>query len=110
MPDFISIDLDPSDDDFHKVIDTAREAKDVFDLLEAKKRHQDIWKDGYALFIPSSGFDYAQARAIAEHLCGITSEQVPDISTTEVTITNRGNKLFVDPSQNDYADTLASVY
>jgi bifunctional non-homologous end joining protein LigD len=27
-----------------------------------------------------------------------------------VTIEHRGNKLFVDPSQNDYADTLACAY
>ena len=37
-------------------------------------------------------------------------KEVADIATTEVSIDHRGSKLFVDPSQNDYADTLASAY
>ena len=35
---------------------------------------------------------------------------VPKITTIEVSIDHRGNKLFVDFSQNDEADTLASAY
>jgi bifunctional non-homologous end joining protein LigD len=56
------------------------------------------------------GFTYPQARTIAEKICDLVCREVPDIATTDVTIDHRGTKLFVDPSQNDYADTLASVY
>ena len=30
--------------------------------------------------------------------------------STEVSIANRGNKLYIDPNQNDYADTVAAPY
>lgn len=109
-PDFISIDLDPSDDDFGKAIKTARAARSVFDKLNLISFIKTSGKTGIHLFVPCAGFDFPQARSLAEKLCELTCKEVPDIATTEVSIEHRGNKLFVDPSQNDYADTLACAY
>ncbi len=109
-PDFISIDLDPSDEDFGKAIKTAQAAKKVFDELKLISFVKTSGKTGIHLFIPCSGFSYSQARTLAEKICEQVCKKVPDIATTEVTIEHRGSKLFVDPSQNDYADTLASAY
>jgi len=108
--DFISIDLDPSDDDFGKAVKTAQAAKSVFDQLKLTSFVKTSGKTGIHLFIPCKGLDYPRARTLAEKICGLVCRQVPDIATTEVSIEHRGNKLFVDPSQNDYADTLACVY
>lgn len=109
-PDFISIDLDPSHEDFGKAIKTAQAAKQLFDELKLTAFVKTSGKTGIHLFIPCQGFDYPQARRMAEKICEAVCQQVPDIATTEVGIAHRGNKLFVDPSQNDYADTLACVY
>ena len=109
-PDFISIDLDPSDEDFGKAIKTAQAAKKVFDKLKLQSLVKTSGKTGIHLFIPCQGFTYPQARILAEKLCNLVCNEVADIATTEVSIDRRGSKLFVDPSQNDYADTLASVY
>lgn len=109
-PDFISIDLDPSDEDFGKAIKTARAAKKVFDQYKLESLVKTSGKTGVHLFLPCQGFTFPQARMLAEKLCQQIADEVPDIATTEVTIEHRGTKLFVDPSQNDYADTLASVY
>jgi bifunctional non-homologous end joining protein LigD len=35
---------------------------------------------------------------------------VPSITTTKISISARGNKLYIDPNQNDYADTVAAPY
>jgi bifunctional non-homologous end joining protein LigD len=35
---------------------------------------------------------------------------VPSITTTAISVSQRGNKLYVDPKQNDQADTVASTY
>ena len=110
QPDFISIDLDPSDDDFGKAIKTAQAAKTVFDHLKLTAFVKTSGKTGIHLFIPCHGFDYPKARTLAEKICEMVCKEVPDIATTEVGIDRRGNKLFVDPSQNDYADTLACAY
>jgi bifunctional non-homologous end joining protein LigD len=109
-PDFISIDLDPSDEDFGKAIKTALAAKKVFDEYKLQSFVKTSGKTGMHLFLPCQGFTYPQARTLAEKLCQEIADQVPDIATTQVTIEHRGTKLFVDPSQNDYADTLACAY
>jgi len=109
-PDFISIDLDPSDEDFGKAIKTAQAAKSVFDKLKLTAFVKTSGKTGIHLFIPCQCFDFPKARALAEKICDLVCSEVPDIATTEVSVENRGTKLFVDPSQNDYADTLACAY
>jgi len=60
--------------------------------------------------LPVTGITFPQGRAYSEHLGKEICQLVPKIATTEVSIDLRGNKTFVDPSQNDYADTLAAAY
>jgi bifunctional non-homologous end joining protein LigD len=109
-PDFISIDLDPSDEDFGKAIKTAQAAKKVFEQYKLQSLVKTSGKTGIHLFLPCTSFTFPQARLLAEKICDLVCREVPGIATTEVTIEHRGTKLFVDPSQNDYADTLASAY
>ena len=109
-PDFISVDLDPSDEDFNKVVRTALAAKELFDEHRLQSFVKTSGKTGMHLFIPCAGFTFPQARTLAEKLCTAISNKISDISTTNINISQRGDKLFVDPSQNDFADTLASAY
>ena len=109
-PNYIIIDLDPSDDDFGKVIETARAAKQYLDKQRIKAFAKTSGKTGMHLYLPCSGFTFAEARKIAEHICQEIHLLVPAITTTEVTIARRGNRLYIDPSQNDEADTVAAPY
>jgi bifunctional non-homologous end joining protein LigD len=109
-PDFIAIDLDPSDEDFKKVIATAKAAKTYFDKHKLKTSVKTSGKTGMHIFVPCKGFSYKTARTLAENICEEIHKLVPKITTIEVEIDRRGNKLFVDFSQNDEADTLASAY
>jgi bifunctional non-homologous end joining protein LigD len=109
-PDFIIIDLDPSDDDFKKVIATAKAAKQIFDKHKLKSFPKTSGKTGIHLYLPCEGFTFPEARDIAEKICKEIHALVPDITTTEVTISKRGNKLYIDPNQNDEADTVAAPY
>jgi bifunctional non-homologous end joining protein LigD len=110
QPDFIIIDLDPSDNDFQKVIETAKAAKQFFDEHKLKAFPKTSGKTGMHLYVPCRGFTFSQARKIAEHICKEVSNLLPEITTTEVSISKRGDKLFVDFSQNDEADTVAAPY
>ena len=109
-PGYISIDLDPSDDDFSKAIDAALATKQILDVNSIKAIVKTSGKTGIHIYIPCKGFDFAQARAIAGNICMEVQHLVPAISTTNVSVNQRGNKLFLDPSQNDFADTLAAPY
>lgn len=110
QPDFVIIDLDPSDDDFKKAVETAKAAKQFFDANQLKAFPKTSGKTGIHLYVPCIGFSFPEARKIAEHICREVNLLVPDITTTEVTISKRGSKLYIDPNQNDEADTVAAPY
>lgn len=109
-PDFVVIDLDPSDEDFKKAIKTAMAAKEYFDQHQLTSFIKTSGKTGIHIFIPCKGFSTSQARTLAECICAGIHSKIPKITTMEVSVDKRGNKLFVDFSQNDEADTLASAY
>jgi bifunctional non-homologous end joining protein LigD len=109
-PDFINIDLDPSDDDFNKVIDTALATKEVLSKYKLRSFVKTSGKTGMHIYIPVRGITFPQARSYSELLSEQIHKLVPKISTTAISVSSRGAKLFIDPSQNDYADTLASAY
>jgi bifunctional non-homologous end joining protein LigD len=109
-PDYISIDLDPSDKDFEKAIDTARTAKELFDRFRIKSFIKTSGKTGLHIFIPCCSIQFGEARTIAENICNAIHQQLPGITTMERSVSSRGNKLYVDPSQNDFSDRLAAAY
>jgi len=109
-PDYIAIDLDPSDDDFKKVVKTALAAKEYFEEQALTTFIKTSGRTGIHIFIPCKGFTFPEARKLGEHICAEIHKRVPMFTTLEITVEKRGNKLFVDFSQNDQADTLASAY
>ncbi|MES2648170.1 MAG: DNA ligase D [Bacteroidota bacterium] len=110
QPNYLIIDLDPSDSDFKKAIETALAAKQYFDDFKLKTFVKTSGKTGMHIYIPCIGFNFKQARSLAEKICIEISSFLPDITTTIVNIEKRGSKLFVDFSQNDFADTVAAPY
>lgn len=110
MPDYVVIDLDPSDNDFGKAIEAAQATKEVCDKLKLKTFPKTSGKTGIHIYIPCAGFTFPQARSIAEHLCAKIHELIPSLSTTSVSISGRGNRIYLDPNQNDFADTVAAPY
>lgn len=109
-PNYIVIDLDPSDEDFKKAVTTALAAKDFFDKNKLKAYIKTSGKTGMHIFIPCKDFSFGDARKIAVNICEEIHQLVPSITTTAISVNQRGNKLYVDPNQNDEADTVASVY
>jgi bifunctional non-homologous end joining protein LigD len=109
-PDYIVIDLDPSDNDFKKAIKAAQTAKKIFDKHKLTAFIKTSGKTGLHIYVPCKGFTFPEARDIAEIICEEIKKSLPDITTTEVTIAHRGSKLYLDPNQNDEADTVAAPY
>ena len=110
QPDYIIIDLDPSDYDFNKVVEVGKAAKEFFTENRITAFAKTSGKTGMHIYLPCSGFGFTEARSIAETICEKIQALVPTISTTEVSIEKRGSKLYLDPNQNDFADTVASAY
>jgi|GEM_PF-197876 len=110
FPDYLLIDLDPSDNDFSKVIDTAKAAKEVFDEHKLKSFVKTSGKTGLHLYLPCTGIPFGDARTIAENVCEAIHEKIPGKTTTLVSVDARGDLLYLDPNQNDYADRIAAPY
>ena len=109
-PDFINIDLDPSDEDFDKAIEAAQAAHRVLDRYKLKSFVKTSGKTGIHIYIPVRGITFPQARHYSETLGAEVVKLIPRIATTVNSVSARGRKIYIDPSQNDYADTLASAY
>jgi bifunctional non-homologous end joining protein LigD len=109
-PDYIIIDLDPSDNDFKKAITAAEATKQILDEAALKAFVKTSGKTGIHIYIPCLGFSFPAARTIAENICEAIHKLLPKITTTTVSVSARGNKLYLDPNQNDYADTVAAPY
>ncbi|HUQ64727.1 MAG TPA: hypothetical protein VM101_01130, partial [Flavitalea sp.] len=114
-PDYIIIDLDPSED---KRTDTGLKILRETALATneyCKKRGFKVFiktsgKTGMHFLIPCRGIDFQMARSFVEHIAEEIHHLVPDISTTAMSVSQRQGKVFIDPSQNDYADTIAAPY
>jgi bifunctional non-homologous end joining protein LigD len=91
-------------------METAKAAKELLDQYKLKAFSKTSGKTGIHLYLPCQGFSFPQARIIAEHLCSEIHQLVPRITTTEMSISKRGDKLYIDPNQNDEADTVAAPY
>jgi bifunctional non-homologous end joining protein LigD len=109
-PDYIIIDLDPSDNDFSKAVEAAQATQQVLQSRKLTAFLKTSGKTGIHIYLPCSGFSFPQARDIAEALCGEVHALLPKTTTTAVSISKRGNKLYLDPNQNDEADTVAAPY
>lgn len=115
QPDYVLIDLDPTVSDekeayLDKLLETAMAAKEFCNKNKLKAFAKTSGKTGIHFYLPCTGLDFTHARAIAEYVCAEVHKLVPDASTCANSINSRGNKVYIDPSQNDYADTLAAPY
>lgn len=114
-PDYIVIDLDPSEKELSaKGLKRLREtALATYEYCHSKALtpfFKTSGKTGVHFLLPCSGFTYAQSRTFAEQISSEVQHLVPSVSTTTVSVSSRGDKVFIDPSQNDYTDTIAAPY
>jgi len=109
-PDYIVIDIDPSDSNFFKVVAAAKAVKFILSKYGLAGFPKTSGKTGMHIFIPCSGISFHDARLLAEKICSDAHKKLPQITTTERIVSKRGNAVYLDPSQNDRTDTVAAVY
>ncbi len=110
--DYIAVDLDPTAEDgkansrnqLNILLDKAMAAQKL------KAFAKTSGKTGMHFFVPGNGFTIPEERKLAEHICAKIHELVPGALTTANAISSRAGKVYNDPSQNDYVDTMAAVY
>jgi bifunctional non-homologous end joining protein LigD len=124
QPDYIWLDLDPTlpgdlkgtalkkaeDASFIKAIEVAKATKKILDKYRLSGFLKTSGQTGLHVYIPCRGFSFEQARTIGYYLADEVHALVPRISTRNEPVSQRGENVYIDAGQNDYADTLAAPY
>lgn len=110
-PDRLIFDLDPSDDDFSKIQETARYLHRALDDLDLPSFVQTTGSRGLHIVVPldrSAPFD--TVREFTHALCRAVAAKAPELMTTEQRKNKRGNRVFLDDLRNAYGQTAVGPY
>jgi len=111
-PDYLIIDIDPSDKNtFDQVIETANVIHEILEKAGAANFCKTSGATGMHIYIPSHRkYTYEQLKGFAELVCVMANEQLPKITSTERSLSDRGSKIYLDYLQNSMGQTVAAPY
>jgi bifunctional non-homologous end joining protein LigD len=111
-PSYIVIDLDPSTkNSFDEVVETALAVKAVLDKAGAACYCKTSGATGLHVYIPTGGkYTYDQVKDFGHLVASLASEQLPETTSLERSLSKRGPKIYVDYLQNRKGQTLACAY
>jgi bifunctional non-homologous end joining protein LigD len=110
-PDFCIIDLDPDKQHFDQVIQAALEVKKVLDEIGVTAYPKTSGSTGMHIYIPMGAkYSYDQSQMFAKIIVTLVQKQIPEYTTLERMVKNRGGKMYLDFLQNRPDATIAGVY
>jgi bifunctional non-homologous end joining protein LigD len=112
-PDYMIIDIDPSDNNtFEDVIEATLVVKDVLDKAGAFSICKTSGATGIHVYVPmGKKYTYDQVKDFAYLICMLASEQLPETTTLERSLSKRSkSQIYMDYLQNRRGQTIASVY
>lgn len=110
-PDRMIFDLDPSDDDFGKVQDTARYLHRTLDDLDLPSFVQTTGSRGLHVVVPlDRSADFDTVREFTHALCRQLAAEHPELMTVEQRKNKRGDRVFLDDLRNAYGQTAVGPY
>lgn len=110
-PDYCIIDLDPDKNTFDQVIAAALEVKKVLDAIDVPGYCKTSGSTGMHIYIPlGAKYDYDQSQMFARLIVNIVHQQIPDYTSLERMVKNRGGKMYLDFLQNRPGATIAGPY
>ncbi|MGF6847837.1 bifunctional non-homologous end joining protein LigD [Chitinophaga sp. W3I9] len=110
-PDYCLIDLDPDNNSFNEVIETALVIKDILDEIGAPSFIKTSGSTGMHILIPlGAKYSFDQSRMLAELIVNITNKQLPDNTSVLRTPAKRKGQIYLDFLQNRQIQTMAVAY
>jgi len=111
-PDFILIDLDPHQCEFHKVAEAALLVKAKLEAMGLTGYPKTTGGDGLHIYIPVEPvYTYAQARAFAEVIARLLAAERPDLLTTPRSVEKREkDRVYFDWMQIGESKTISAPY
>ncbi|MFY0256368.1 non-homologous end-joining DNA ligase [Chitinophaga sp. 30R24] len=110
-PDYCLIDLDPDNNPFNQVIETALVVKNVLDEIGAESFVKTSGSTGMHILIPlGAKYSFEQSRMLAELIVSIVNKRLPEITSIIRTPAKRKGKIYLDFLQNRQIQTMAAPY
>ena len=110
-PDWCVIDLDPDNNPFSQVIETALEVKNVLDVAGIDGYCKTSGATGMHIYIPlGAKYSYDQSRMLAQLIVSIVHQKIPAFTSLERSPAKRRKKIYLDFLQNRTIQTLAAPY
>ena len=110
-PDRLIFDLDPEKNNFSKVIDAAKDLKNILDALKLPSFLMTTGSKGLHIIIPikrEKTFD--EVRAFAKKVALLLTKKYPTKYTIETRKDKRKKRVFIDYLRNAFAQTAVSAY
>lgn len=110
-PDWVCFDLDPASGRFEDAVAAARIVKKSLDALSLTSFPKTSGGKGLHVFVPLRvGPDADDVLDFAQRLGHRLSAAYPDRLTMEARILDRGNRVYLDPFRNAFAQTVVAPY
>ena len=110
-PDWCLIDLDPDNNSFDQVIETALLVKQVLDATKIPSYCKTSGSTGLHIFIPlGAKYSYEQSRILAELIVTTVHHEIPAYTSLERSPAKRKGKIYLDYLQNRQIQTVAAAY
>lgn len=110
-PDLIIFDLDPQAHDFSSIRQAAFGLRDMLSELGLTSYVKTTGSRGLHIAVPidrKANFD--RVKTFAHEVAVLLEKRHPEALTTEIRITKRGTRIFIDTARNNYAQTAVAPY
>jgi DNA ligase D-like protein (predicted polymerase)/DNA ligase D-like protein (predicted 3'-phosphoesterase) len=111
-PDWMVIDLDPSESKWGDVVTVALETRKAVEALGLRGYVKTSGSRGLHVYVPVEPvYSHEKVAGVAEAICRFVAERHPKLATAERSLQNRApGQIYMDWMQNSFGKTLASVY
>ena len=110
-PDWCIIDLDPDKNTFDQVIECANVTKQVLDAIGVPAYPKTSGSTGMHIYIPlGAKYTYEHCKEFGRVIAKIIHAQLPEYTSIERLVANRGGKMYIDFLQNRPQATVAGPY
>jgi bifunctional non-homologous end joining protein LigD len=110
-PDWCMIDLDPAKTTFEQVIEAALVTKDILDSMHIPSYPKTSGSTGMHIYIPMGAkYTYEQSKEFARVIARMVHKELPEFTSIERMVKNRGNKMYIDFLQNRPQATISAPY
>jgi len=110
-PTYCIIDLDPDQNTFDDVIETALVTKQILDDMGVPCYCKTSGSTGLHIYIPlGNKYTYEQSKEFARIIVKLIHNELPKTTSIERQISDRKGKMYLDFLQNRPHATIASVY